>query len=68
MFFSRISWIIDLFGSEQPELYALELENFVMFDFVYTLAIKNIHQSTPQTVSIYIDLIIKSQMSLVGPE
>ena len=54
-----MSLIMDLIRSELPELYALELKKFTIFDFVYTLASANIDQSVPNLVTIYI--FIRSQ-------
>ena len=36
------------FGSEQLELFALELGKIVAFNFVYSLASTNINQSAPK--------------------
>ena len=50
-------------GLEQLELFALELGKIAAFDFVYFLASKNINQSTPNLVTMYMS--IRSQMSLI---
>ena len=60
---SRMSLIMDLIGLELLELSALELENFSIFDFVYTLASANIDQSEPNLATIYMP--IRSQMSSI---
>ena len=60
---SRMSLIMDLIGLELSELFALELENFAIFDFVYTLASANMDQSVPNLATIYMP--IKSQKSLI---
>ena len=54
---------MDLIRPELFELSALELENFSIFDFVYTLASANIEQSVPNLVTIYMPIM--SRMSLI---
>ena len=55
---------------EHPELFALEFGKIAEYDFVYTLSSKNIDQSAPNLVKMYV--IIRSRMSLImdliGPE
>ena len=58
-----MSSIMDLIRPELFELSALDLENFSIFDFVYTLASANIDQSVPKLVTVYI--AIKSRMSSI---
>ena len=41
------------FGSEQLELFALELGKIAAFNFVYSLASTNINQSAPNLVTMY---------------
>ena len=59
----RMSLIMDLIRLELFELSTLELENFFIFDFVYTLASANIDQSVPKLATVYI--AIKSWMSSI---
>ena len=51
------------FGSEQLELFALELGKIAAFNFVYSLASTNINQSAPNLVTMYMS--IRFQMSLI---
>ena len=51
------------FGSEQLELFALELGKNAAFNFVYTLASTDINQSAPNLVTMYMNL--RFQMSLI---
>ena len=55
---------------EHPELLALKFGKIAESDFVYTLALKNINQSAPNLVKMYVT--IRSEMSLImdsiGPE
>ena len=60
---SWMSLIMDLIGPELSELSALELKNFSIFDFTYTLASANIDQSVPILATIYMP--IKSRMVLI---
>ena len=60
---SRIRSVMELIGRELCKLSALELENFAIFDFVYTLASASIHQSVPNLVTIYMP--IRSRMSSI---
>ena len=55
--------IMELIRKELSELSALELENFAIFDFVYSLASANIDQSVPNLATIYMP--IRSQMTLI---
>ena len=50
-------------GPIGQELFALELGKFSAFDFVYSLASKNINQSAKNLVTMYMS--IRSQMSLI---
>ena len=60
--------------SEHPELFALEFGKIAESDFVYTLALTNIDQSTPNLVKMYVtirsrmSLIMDLDMDLIGPE
>ena len=45
------------------ELFALELEKFAAFDFVYSLTSTNINQTAPNLVTM--NMSIRSQMSLI---
>ena len=67
---SRMSLITGQIEAEHPELFALEIGKIAEYDFVYTLSSKNINQSSPNLVKMYV--IIRSQMSLImdliGPE
>ena len=60
---SCMSSIMNVIRPELSELSTLELENFSIFDFVYTLAFANIDQSVPNLVTIYMP--IKSRMSVI---
>ena len=51
------------FGSEQLELFALELGKNAAFNFVYSLASTNINQSAPNLVTM--DMSIRFQLSLI---
>ena len=51
------------FGSEQLELFALELGKIAAFKFVYSLASININQSAPDLVTMYMS--IRFQMTLI---
>ena len=50
----RMSSIMDLFGPELSELFALEFAKIAEADFVYTLASTNVDQLVPNMVTIYI--------------
>ena len=58
-----MSLIMGPFGSEQLELFALELGKIAAFNFVYSLASTNINQSAPNLVTMYMS--IRFQMSLI---
>ena len=62
--------IMGLIEREHPELFALEFGKIAEYDFVYTLSSRNIDQSAPNLVKMYV--IIRSQMSwimdLIRPE
>ena len=67
------SWMSSIMGqieSEHPELFALEFGKIAESDIVYTLASRNIDQSTPNLVKMYviIRLRMSSIMDLIGPE
>ena len=61
-----MSLFISPFGSEQLELFVLELGKIAAFDFVYSLASTNINQSAPNLVTMYMN--IRFQMSLIISE
>ena len=65
-----MSSIMGQIESEPLELFALEFGKIPEYDFVHTLSSKNIDQSAPNLVKMYV--IIRSQMSsimdLIGPE
>ena len=67
---SRMYSIMGLIEREHPELFALEFGKIAEYDFVYTLSSRNIDQSAPNLVKMYV--IIRSQMSwimdLIRPE
>ena len=68
-----MSSIMELIGPQLFELSALELENFAIFYFVYTLASANIDQSVPNLAIMYIPIrsrmsSIVSQIELEHPE
>ena len=58
-----MSSIIGQVKSENPELFALEIRKFAIFDFFYSLSSANMDQSVPNLATIYI--AIKSLMSLI---
>ena len=58
-----MSLIMGPFGSDRPELFALELGKIAAFNFVYSLASTNINQSAPNLVTMYMS--IRFQMSLI---
>ena len=60
---SRMSFIIGQIEPEKPELSALEFGKITESDFVYTLASRNIDQSAPNLVKMYVT--IRSWMSLI---
>ena len=67
------SWMILIMGqieAEHPELFALEFGKIAGYDLVYTLSSRNINQSAPNLVKLYV--IIRSRMSsimdLIGSE
>ena len=61
-----MSLFISPFGSEQLELFVLELGKIAAFNFVYSLASTNINQSAPNLVTMYMS--IRFQMSLIMGE
>ena len=67
---SQMSLNMGQIEPEHPELFALEFGKIAEYDFVYTLSSKNIDQSAPNLVKMYV--IIRSRMSLImdliGPE
>ena len=69
-FRSRMSSIMEQIEPERRELFVLEFRKIAESDFVYTLASKNINQSAPNLVKMYVT--IRSQMRLImdllGPE
>ena len=56
-----MSLIMELIRPELSEVYALELQKFAIFDFVYTLASANIDKSVLNLATLYMP--IKSRMS-----
>ena len=58
-----MSSIMGQIEPEHPEVYALECGKIAEYDFVYTLSSRNIDQSAPNLVKMYV--IIISQMSLI---
>ena len=60
---SQISSIMKQIKSEHPELFALEFEKIAETDFVYTVASKNINQSAPNLLKMYVT--IRSWKSLI---
>ena len=67
---SWMSSIMCQIEPEHPELFALEFGKITEYDFVYTLSSRNIDQSAPILVKMF--MIVRSQMSsikdLSGPE
>ena len=67
---ARKNLIMGQIEPEHPELFALEFGKIAESDFVYTLASRNIDQSIPNLVKMY--MTIRSRMSsimdLIGPE
>ena len=55
---------------EHPELFALKFRKIAEYDFVYNLASKNINQSAPNLVQMYMTIRARmsSIMELIGPE
>ena len=60
---SQMSSIVSEIEPEHPELFALEFEKIVEYDFVYALSSTNMNQSAPNLVKLYV--IIRSRMSSV---
>ena len=58
-----MSSIMEQFKPEHPELLALEFGKIAETDFVYTLASRNINQSAPNLVKMY--MTIRTHMSLI---
>ena len=58
-----MSLIIGQIESEHPKLFALEFGKIAKSDFVYTPASKNIDQSAPNLVKMY--MTIRSRMSSI---
>ena len=58
-----MSLIMGQIGPEQLELFAFELGKIATFNLVYSLASTNINQSTPNVVTMYMN--IRSQMTLI---
>ena len=58
-----MSLILDLIRLKRPELFALELKEIAIFDFVYSLASTIFNQSALSLSQIYIT--IRSWMSLI---
>ena len=53
---SRISSVFGQTEIEHPELFALEFGKIAESDYVYTLASKNINQSAPNLVKMYVTI------------
>ena len=67
------AWMSSIMGqieAEHLELYALEFGKIAESGFVYTLASKNIDQSAPNLVKMYMTIrsLMSSIMDLIGPE
>ena len=60
---SQMTSIMDLIGPEMPELSALEIRKFAIFNITYTLASANFDQSVPNLATIYMP--IRSRMSSI---
>ena len=58
-----MSSIMGHIEAEHPEFFALEFGKIAESDFVYTLASRNINQSAPNLVKIYVT--IRPQMSSI---
>ena len=65
-----MSSIMGQIKPEHPELFALEFGKIAEYDFLYTLSSRNVDQSAPNLVRMYV--IIRSRMSsvmnLIRPE
>ena len=66
---SRVSSIMSQIEPEHPELFALEFGKIAEYDFVYILSSKNIDQSAPNLVKMYVTITsrMRSIMDLIGP-
>ena len=66
---SHMSLIMGQIEVEHPELFALEFGKIAESDFAYTLASKNMNQSAPNLVKIYVTIRsrMSSIMDLIGP-
>ena len=53
----QMSSIMGQIEPEHPELFALEFGKIAESDFVYALASKNINQSAPNLVKMYLTMI-----------
>ena len=51
---SQMSSTMGQIEPEHPELFALEFGKIAEYDFVYTLSSKNINQSAPNVVKLYV--------------
>ena len=60
---SQMTSIMDLIGPELSALFALEFAKITVYDFVYTLASKNVDQLVPNMVTVYMTL--RSLMSSI---
>ena len=67
---SQMNSIIGQIEPEDPELFALEFGKIAEYDFVYTLESRNINQSAPNLVKMYVTIRseISLIMDLIGPE
>ena len=63
-----MSSIMGQIEPEHLELFALELGKIAESDFVYTLSSTNINQSTLNLVKMYMTIISRIIMELIGPE
>ena len=53
---SQMSLIMGQIEPKHPELFALEFGKIAESDFVYDLSSKNINQSTPNLVKMYVTI------------
>ena len=67
---SRMSSIIGQIELEHPESFALEFGKIAEYDFVYTLSSKNMNQSAPNLVKVYMTIrsLMRSVMELIRPK
>ena len=67
---SRMSSIMGQIELEHLELFALEFGKIAENDFVYSVSSKNINQSAPNLIHMFMTIIsqMSSIMELIGPE